>query len=757
MSLWRRRARTSSPWSTCRARTCGLIRQTRELTVAKAVDIAKEICEGLAEAHKQGIVHRDLKPSNIIIDRAGDARIMDFGIARSMAVKSRTGAGVMIGTPEYMSPEQVEGKEVDARSDIYSLGIILYEMLTGRVPFEGDTPFTVGVKHKSETPKNPKLLNPNIPDGLSGLILKCLEKEKAKRYPSAADVRAELERVEKGLPTTERIAPERRPFTSREITVKFQPKKLLIPALSVLALAAAVVVILSIWPGKKAAPSASGKPTIAVVNFENKTGDKELDKWSTGIRDLLITDLNQSKFIAVLSDSDIYGILKKMDLADASTYTTEDLVKIADAGGAQYTVNGSFLKAGDEIIINAPCQKPHSRDVISPIRLSCRGFGEITARVDEMTRKIKADLSLTPTQLASDLDKSIGEISTSNEEAWAYYVESRRYHFRGEFDRAIPLLQKALRLDPEFIMANRALAAAYLNTGNSPEARKYSAKALGLAQKHPERISDRDRYFLEQNYYDFARPETEWGKGLEAGRKLLALYPDDPSGNYGMGVIYSDIEDWDDALKYLGKCIELKYRFASAYTAMADAYRAKGEPAKAQEIQEKYLRKVENTAVGHQSLAWHHITQNRLDLAGRELETAETLDPSYWENRIYRGDLKFLKGDLAGAEAEYRPLLEEKIPMNRYLGYIGLNSLLLLEGRYAEIKKLFVPLAEQSQSMGVGEAEWYSRMAIAYSSLRSGRKRLSLNATKPTVSMLEEWLLIIKGKLSISKALLIWL
>jgi serine/threonine protein kinase len=133
----------------------GLVRQTGQLTVGKAVAIAKEICQGLAEAHKQGIVHRDLKPSNIIIDRAGSARIMDFGIARSAAVKSRTGAGVIVGTPEYMSPEQVEGQDVDSRSDIYSLGIILYETLTGRVPFEGDTPFTVGVKQKSETPQSP--------------------------------------------------------------------------------------------------------------------------------------------------------------------------------------------------------------------------------------------------------------------------------------------------------------------------------------------------------------------------------------------------------------------------------------------------------------------------------------------------------------------------------------------------------------------------------------------------------------------------
>ena len=149
----------------------GLIRQSRQLNLGTAMAIAKHVCEGLAEAHRLGVVHRDLKPSNIIVDKDGNARIMDFGIARSLKAKGITGAGVMIGTPEYMSPEQVEGKEVDQRSDIYSLGVILYEMMTGHVPFEGDTPLTIGVKHKSETPRNPRELNSQLPDDLSRLIL----------------------------------------------------------------------------------------------------------------------------------------------------------------------------------------------------------------------------------------------------------------------------------------------------------------------------------------------------------------------------------------------------------------------------------------------------------------------------------------------------------------------------------------------------------------------------------------------------------
>jgi serine/threonine protein kinase len=204
-----------------------IIRKFGQLSPGQALAIAKQVCEGLGEAHRLGIVHRDLKSQNIMIDEEGNARIMDFGIARSLKGKGITGAGIIIGTPEYMSPEQVEGKEVDQRSDIYSLGLILYEMVTGRVPFEGDTPFTVGVKQKSEKPNDPKQLNPNLPDDLSRVILRCLEKDKTDRFQSAAELEADLAKIEKGIPTTQRQIPKPERLTSREITVTFKLKKLL--------------------------------------------------------------------------------------------------------------------------------------------------------------------------------------------------------------------------------------------------------------------------------------------------------------------------------------------------------------------------------------------------------------------------------------------------------------------------------------------------------------------------------------------------
>lgn len=215
-----------------------LIRRTKQLAPGTAVSIAKEICEGLAEAHNLGLVHRDLKPQNIMVDGEGNAKIMDFGIARSLRVKGLTGEGAMIGTLEYMSPEQVEGREADQRADIYAVGVILYEMVTGQVPFDGDTPLSVALKHKTETPRDPREINPQLPSELGRVILKCLAKDKEKRYQSAIDLISDLGDIQKGVPAAERLIPSRPSATSREITVKFTPKKLAIPAAIMIAVLA---------------------------------------------------------------------------------------------------------------------------------------------------------------------------------------------------------------------------------------------------------------------------------------------------------------------------------------------------------------------------------------------------------------------------------------------------------------------------------------------------------------------------------------
>ncbi len=220
-----------------------LIKRIGPLPPEKVLRITTQICDGLSEAHSRGIVHRDLKPGNIQIDHNGDVRILDFGIARSLDTPGMTQQGMAVGTPEYMSPEQVDGQEADERSDIYSLGIISYEMLTGKRPFEGNSPFSIGYKHKMEPPQNLRFIDSRIPEDLSRWVMKCLEKKREDRYQSAGDTLSQLRSIGDLLPGTGPGRPEvkQRP-PSRELNLRIELRKLLIPAL--LLAAAAVIVIL---------------------------------------------------------------------------------------------------------------------------------------------------------------------------------------------------------------------------------------------------------------------------------------------------------------------------------------------------------------------------------------------------------------------------------------------------------------------------------------------------------------------------------
>jgi serine/threonine protein kinase len=389
----------------------GLIRQTGQLAVGTTINLAKQICDGLVEAHKLGVVHRDLKPSNIMIDKEGDARIMDFGIARSLEGKGITGAGVMIGTPEYMSPEQVEGKETDQRSDIYSLGVILYEMVTGQVPFKGDSPFTIGVKHKSETPQNPKEINTDIPEDLSRVILKCLEKDKERRYQSAGDLRSELENIERGIPTAERIVPKRKPITSKEITVTFRLKKLLIPSIVVVALSVAAVIIWQLFPKKGAFPPPSAEPSIAVLPFADLSSQKDQEYLCDGMTDEIIARLSR-----------IPG-WKVMNRASVMRYknTDKDIEVIGQELNVITILGGSVQKEQDDIRVSAQLI-----NVADSFLLWSDAYERKFDRVFEIQSDIAEEIAKAlKVELSTEEEAGIKKQPTENLEAYDLYLRGR--------------------------------------------------------------------------------------------------------------------------------------------------------------------------------------------------------------------------------------------------------------------------------------------------------------------------------------------
>ena len=634
-----------------------LIRRIGQLPIGKSISITKQICEGLSEAHRLGVVHRDLKSNNIMIDKDGNVRIMDFGIARSLEAKGITGAGVIIGTPEYMSPEQVEGKEVDQRSDFYSLGIILYEMVTGKVPFEGDTPFTIGMKHKGEIPQNPKELNTQISDDLNRLILRCLEKEKDKRYQSAGEVRTELANIEKGIPTTERIVPDRKPLTSREITVQFSLKKIFIPAFVVIAITILGLIVWSPWANNKVASIPSDKPSIAILNFENNSRDASYDNWRDALPIMLITDLQQSQLVQVIGVERIYGALKKLDLDEAEKYSADDIKKVASEVGVSHVLSGSYINVGNKFIINASLIEASNPAVVTPFNIE--GFGEesITDSVDDLTRQIKMALDLSQEKISEDIDEKIGLISTSSLEAYKFYSDGEMFFNDGDWQQCIEAMEKAIALDPEFAMAYRKAAVAFGNLGNQEKMIEYFQKAFDLSKG--DRLSERLRLIIQGMYYQYgagpsiSRTKESRDETFRIFHRLVELYPSAGIGHNQLGVIYTARGDWEEAVKHYKINVDNESTWSGSYGNYASLLRLQGKYDESIEACEKYINNFSDHHALRRIIARTLMAQGKYDSAIDEVNNAFVLNPLNQNNFARKGEILQLKGDFLEAEKEY--------------------------------------------------------------------------------------------------------
>jgi serine/threonine protein kinase/Flp pilus assembly protein TadD len=478
------------------------IRRSEQLTVSKTISIAKQICEGLDEAHRLGVVHRDLKSSNIMIDKDGNVRIMDFGIARSLKKKDETGAGVMVGTPEYMSPEQVESADVDHRADIYSLGIIIFEMLTGKVPFQGQTPVSIALMHRKAQPPNPRGINPEIPEELNSFILKCLEKNKEKRYQSARETFDTLKRVERDHATTERIVFRRTRIFKRPLI------------LTALLFFVAMVITFGILYFSGGSPAAAlNLKMMVVLPFEN-LGPPEDEYFADGITEEITSRLSALQGLGIISRTS----------ARHYKQSQKSGKQVGDELGVDYVLEGTVQWDRD--------QDRRGRVRVTPqlIRVSddTQLWSERYDRVIEDIFSVQAEIA---EQVAKQLDltilapdrEALYSKPTDNLEAYNFYLKGREHEYAGwlhssdqEFGRAVEMLDKATDLDPDFVLA-------------------YTQKSVIHSRMH---------------FFGADQTQERLKKAREAVDKALELRPDLPDTQIALAFYhYWGLLDYDKALE----------------------------------------------------------------------------------------------------------------------------------------------------------------------------------------------------------------
>jgi len=538
------------------------IRRSRKLDIGTAISITKQVSEGLSEAHRLGVIHRDLKPSNIMIDREGNARIMDFGIARSLKSKGLTGAGVMVGTPEYMSPEQTEAKDIDLQSDIYSLGVILYEMVTGQLPFEGDTPISIAMKHKNEMPKDPIELNPQIPEDLSHLILKCLEKKKENRYPGAEYVFSELSKIEQRIPTTERIKPKRKPITSKEITVTFGVKKLFIPATIVIAVVIAALIILKFFPKKEAALAPKIENSIAVISFENQTGDEAYDYLQKAIPNLLITNLENTGLLHVVTWERMRDILEQVGKKDVETIDRDLGFEVSRREGIEAIVLGSFTKAGDVFHTDIKVLDTETKNILKSHISKGEGVDSILKiQIDELSREISQGIGIARQKIEA-AQARVADVTTNSMEAYNYYLRGREEYEKLYYQSAHQFLEKAVELDPTFASAYLYLARAYGGLENT----KASNSAYEKAKTFSKKTTEKERLYIEAFYALYI--EDNYDKSSHLFKEIAKKYPKEKHVYLYLAWYYGS-ENYDKCIEELNKSLELDPNFGPALDLLA--------------------------------------------------------------------------------------------------------------------------------------------------------------------------------------------
>ena len=649
-----------------------VIRDAGPLSLDAVISISCQLLEGLSAAHRHNILHRDLKPHNIMITEAGDVVITDFGLAKSLMAADGSVSGTLIGTPQYIPPEQWRGQKLTAAADIYAVGIIMFEMLTTRCPFKADSDVGYLDKHINSRPLFTRQEEARIPLFLRRIVLRCLEKHPGDRY---SDVAALLNDIRLGNFST-------RPFRSRvSAAVRGRRARVAVALISVAAIVLGIIPWLRSGQGGDAIPS---RQSLAVLNFENETGEPVLDRWRSALPDLLITDLAQSRLIRMVPENRLFQELKRLDVPPEGPFPTEILQRMGATLGVSHFVTGSFARAGDRFRVNLRILDPESAEILYTESASGVGESCFFPMVDELTRKIKTRFGFSPRDLQRDIDKEIGKITTSSPEAMKFYVMGQQ-HFRGSrFPQSLDAFHNAIRIDPEFALAYRAAAESCGYMEKHEDEKKYILKAMSLL----ERVSHREQFLIQG--YAASAIQQDSRKAAEIFKSLLEVYPDDEEAGMYLGAMLRNLGKLEEARQSFARLLEKNPNHRLALLNLLYIDRVQGKYPQALRLLHEHGSRGGDGDPAFVNY-WTSVImtcQGRLEEARLEVRAALREHPRNTLYNIQMGNVCQLMGDKESAEDRYRKLLERSEHRERIRGNSWLACLRVEQGRFREALQL---------------------------------------------------------------------